>query len=150
MNLHIKTGLGIKNHVLDLNSDVEDEIFLTDFSWQIWAKNTKINFSSESVKTKEHKESNSCDKYHFSINAFYKINLWPILKKLLQKIDFHHFPLFEIIARMHCKPWRHNFITFTFQRSEEEPIFSSFSLWSQKAFGLSHLEKPLRLRDGFG
>ena len=74
-------------------------IFLTDFLWQIWAKNTKINFSSESVKTKEHKESNSCDKYHFSINAFYKINLWPILKKLLQKIDFHHFPLFEIIAQ---------------------------------------------------
>ena len=69
--------------------------FLTDFLWQIWAKNTKINFSSESVKTKEHKESNSCDKYHFSINAFYKINLWPILKKLLQKIDFHHFPFLK-------------------------------------------------------
>ena len=88
MNLHIKSGLGIKNYVLDPNSDVENENFLTDFSWQIWAKNTKLNFSSESVKTKEHKESNSCDKYHFSINAFYKINLWPILKKLLQKIDF--------------------------------------------------------------
>ena len=41
--------------------------FLTDFLWQIWAKNTKIIFSSESVKTKEHKESNSCEKYYFSI-----------------------------------------------------------------------------------
>ena len=100
MNLHLKTGLGNKNYVLDPNSDVENEFFLTDFLWQFWAKNTKINFSSESVKTKEHKESNSCDKYHFSINAFYKINLWPILKKLLQKIDFHHFPLFEIIAHI--------------------------------------------------
>ena len=74
--------------------------FLTDFLWQIWAKNTKINFSSESVKTKEHKESNSCDKYYFSINAFYKINLWPILKKLLQKLDFCCFPLFEIFAQI--------------------------------------------------
>ena len=65
MNLHIKSGLGIKNYVLDPNSDVENENFLTDFSWQIWEKNTKINFSSESVKTKEHKESNSCEKYDF-------------------------------------------------------------------------------------
>ena len=31
MNLHIKTGLGIKNYVLDPNSNVEYEIFLTDF-----------------------------------------------------------------------------------------------------------------------
>ena len=100
MNLHLKTGLGNKNYVLDPNSDVENEFFLTDFLWQFWAKNTKINFSSESVKTKEHKESNSCDKYHFSINAFYKINLRPILKKLLQKIDVRHFPLFEIFAHL--------------------------------------------------
>ena len=34
---------------------VENEKFLTDFSWQIRAKNTKINLSSESVKIKEHK-----------------------------------------------------------------------------------------------
>ena len=102
MNLHLKTGLGNKNYVLDPNSDVENGFFWPIFLWQFWAKNTKINFSSESVKTKEHKESNSCDKYHFSINAFYKINLWPILKKLLQKIDFHHFPLFEIIALIFC------------------------------------------------
>ena len=81
MNLHIKSGLGIKNYVLDPNSNVEYEIFLTDFSWQIWAKNTKLNFSSESVKTKEHKQSNSCEKYYFLIDAFYKINFWPILKK---------------------------------------------------------------------
>ena len=100
MNLHIKTGLGIKNYVLDPNSNVEYEIFLTDFSWQIWAKNTKLNFSSESVKTKEHKETNSCEKYYFLIDAFYKINFWPILKKLSQKIDFRHFPLFEIIAQI--------------------------------------------------
>ena len=100
MNLHIKTGLGIKNYVLDPNSNVEYEFFLTDFSWQIWAKNTKLNFSSESVKTKEHNESNSCKKYYFSTYAFYKINLGPILKKLLQNVDFHHFPLFEIFAHL--------------------------------------------------
>ena len=52
MNLHIKAGLGIKNYVLDPNSDVENENFLTDFSGQIRAKNTKI-MSSESVKIKE-------------------------------------------------------------------------------------------------
>ena len=100
MNLHIKTGLGIKNYVLDPNSNVEYEISLTEFSWQIWAKNTKLNFSSESVKTKEHKESKSCEKYYFLIDAFYKINFWPILKKLLRKINFCHFPLFEIFAHM--------------------------------------------------
>ena len=55
MNLHIKSGLGIKNYVLDPNSDVENENFLTDFSWQILAKNTKISLSSESVKIKEQK-----------------------------------------------------------------------------------------------
>ena len=101
MNLHIKTSLDIKNYVWDLNFDVENENFLTDFSWQIWAKNTKIIFSSESVKTKEHKESNSCEKCYFSISAFYKINFWPILKKLSQKIDFLHFPHFEIIAPLY-------------------------------------------------
>ena len=101
MNLHIKTGLGIKNYVWDLNSDVENENFLTDFSWQIWAKTTKIILSSESVKTKVHKESNSCEKCYFSISAFYKINFWLILKKLSQKIDFLHFPHFEIIAHLH-------------------------------------------------
>ena len=95
MNLHIKTGLGIKNYVLDPNSNVEYEIFLTDFSWQIWAKNTKLNFSSESVKTKEHIESNSCEKYYFLINVFYKINFWPILKKLLQKNRFSSFSTFS-------------------------------------------------------
>ena len=98
MNLLIKTGVGIKTHVSDPNFDVENENLLTDFSWQIWAKNTI--FSSESVKTKEHKESNSCEKYYFLIDAFYKINFWPILKKLSQKIDFRHFPLFEIIAHL--------------------------------------------------
>ena len=58
MNLHIETGLGIKssNYVWDPNSDVENGNFLTDFSW-LSAKNTKIKYSSESVKTKEHKKS---------------------------------------------------------------------------------------------
>ena len=50
------------------------------------------------MKTKKHKESNSCEKYYFLIDAFFKINFSPILKKLSQKIDFRHFPLFEIIA----------------------------------------------------
>ena len=57
MNLHIKSGLGIKNYVLDPDSDVENENLLTDFSWQIWAKNTKINFSSEFVKLKNIKKA---------------------------------------------------------------------------------------------
>ena len=52
------------------------------------------------MKTKEHKESNSCEKYYRWRNALYKINFWTILKKLLQKNDFHRFPLFEIFALM--------------------------------------------------
>ena len=55
MNLHMKTSLGIKNYVWDPNADVENENFLTDFSWQIRAKSTKINLSSESMKIKEQK-----------------------------------------------------------------------------------------------
>ena len=31
------------------------------------------------------KESNSCEKYDFSINAVYKFNFWAILEKLLKK-----------------------------------------------------------------
>ena len=101
MNLHIKTGSGIKNYVLDPNSDVENENLWLIFGDKFEQKTQKSIFSSESVKTKENKESNSCEKYHFSINAFYKINLWPISKKLLQKLNFRHFPLFEIFAQMY-------------------------------------------------
>ena len=102
MNLHLKTGLGNKNYVLDPNSDVENDFFLTDFLWQFWAKNTKINFSSESVTTEEHQESYSC---YFSIYVFYKINLRPILKKILQKIDFRHFPFCPfVIVSQSCLP----------------------------------------------
>ena len=50
-----KKSYGIKNYVWDPNADVENENFLTDFSWQILAKNTKISLSSESVKIKEQK-----------------------------------------------------------------------------------------------
>ena len=70
------------------------KIFVANFS-----KIHKNQFFSESVKTNEHKQSNNCEKYYLSINALYKINLWPILKNLLQKIDFRHFPLFEIFAQ---------------------------------------------------
>ena len=77
------------------------KFFWLIFRGKVEQKNTKLNFTSESVKTKEHKESNSCEKYYFLIDAFYKINVWPILKKLLQKIDFHHFPLFEIFAHFY-------------------------------------------------
>ena len=126
MNLHIKTGLGIKNYVLDPNSNVEYEIFLTDFSWQIWAKNTKLNFSSESVKTKEHKESNSCEKYYFLIDAFYKINFWPILKKLSQKIDFRHFPLFEIIALLQISLFWWQLFPRAYQHLVGQPDISPF------------------------
>ena len=81
---------------LDSNSDVEIEQFWLIFRSQFEQKNTEINFSSESLKTKEHKEGNSCEKYDFSLNAFYKI--WPILKKLSQNVDFLHLPLLEIFA----------------------------------------------------
>ena len=40
MNLHIKTGLGIKSYVLDPNFDVENNKIWTDFWRQIRAKNT--------------------------------------------------------------------------------------------------------------
>ena len=52
------------------------------------------------MKTKEHKESNGCEKYHCWRYALYKINFWTILKKLLQKNDFRRFPLFEIFAQI--------------------------------------------------
>ena len=52
------------------------------------------------MKTKEHKESNGCEKYYCWRYALYKINFWTILKKLLQKNDFRRFPLFEIFAQM--------------------------------------------------
>ena len=81
---------------MDPNSDVEDEKFWPLFRGKFEQKNIKLNFSSESVKTKEHKESNSCEEYDFSLNAFSKI--WPILKKLSQNVDFLHLPLFEIFA----------------------------------------------------
>ena len=100
----IKTDWGFKTYVWDPNSDIKNENILTVFFVANLSKNTKIIFSSESVKTKEHKESNSCEKYYFLIDAFYKINFWPILKKLSQKIDFRHFPLFEIIAHKHVTP----------------------------------------------
>ena len=51
------------------------------------------------MKTKEHKESNGCEKYYCWRYALYKINFWTILKKLLQKNDFRRFPLFEIFAQ---------------------------------------------------
>ena len=60
-------------------------------------KNKKVIFSSHSVATKVHEGSISCEKYDFSINTFHKINFWPILKNLLHKIDFLHFPLFDIL-----------------------------------------------------
>ena len=50
------------------------------------------------MKTKEHKESNGCEKYYCWRYALCKINFWTILKKLLQKNDFRRFPLFEIFA----------------------------------------------------
>ena len=42
-----------------------------------------MNFSSESVKTKEHKENNSYQKCDFSINAFYKIDFEGFISKVL-------------------------------------------------------------------
>ena len=53
--------------------------------------------------TKEHKESNGCEKYYCWRYALYKINFWTILKKLLQKNDFCRFPLFEIFAHISFK-----------------------------------------------
>ena len=56
------------------------------------------------MKTKEHKESNGCEKYYCWRYALYKINFWTILKKLLQKNDFRRFPLFEIFAHIYISP----------------------------------------------
>ena len=53
------------------------------------------------MKTKEHKESNGCEKYYCWRYGLYKINFWTILKKLLQKNDFRRFPLFEIFAQIY-------------------------------------------------
>ena len=55
-----------------------------------------IILSRESVKTKE---SNSCEKYDFSINAFYKINLSPILKKFSKKLIFVIFHFFKFLPK---------------------------------------------------
>ena len=44
MNLHLKTGLGNKNYVLDPNSDVENEFFLTDFFGNFEQKTQKSIF----------------------------------------------------------------------------------------------------------
>ena len=108
MNLHIKTGLGIKNYVLDPNSNVEYEIFLNDFSWQIWAKNTKLNFSSESVKTKEHKESNSCEKYYFLIDAFLQNQFLTNFEEVIAKNRFSSFSTFW----NNCPYWISNIESF--------------------------------------
>ena len=50
----MKQGYGIKNYVKDLIADVESEKNLTDFLWQIRAKNTKVNLFSKSLEIKEH------------------------------------------------------------------------------------------------
>ena len=94
MDLYIKTGSGIKNYVLDPKSDVENENFLTDFLWQIWAKNTKIYFSSESVKTNEHKQSNNCEKYYFPIYAFSQNQFVTNFEEVIAKNQFSSFLIF--------------------------------------------------------
>ena len=57
------------------------------------SKNAKVNFSSGSVKTKEHKENNSYQKCDFSINAFSK-KIW---NDLSQKFWFSSFSAFKKI-----------------------------------------------------
>ncbi len=57
MNLHIKSGLGLKNYVLDPNSDVEDEHFLNDLLWQIWTKTQKSIFLQNQWKLKNIKKA---------------------------------------------------------------------------------------------
>ena len=44
MNLHLKTGLGNKNYVLDPNSDVENEFFFDRFFVAILSKKHKNQF----------------------------------------------------------------------------------------------------------
>ena len=44
MNLHLKTGLGNKNYVLDPNSDVENEFFLPIFCGNFEQKTQKSIF----------------------------------------------------------------------------------------------------------
>jgi len=61
-----------------------------------------MSFSSESVKNKKNKESNTYQKYNFSKNVFFIINFGPILKDLSQNFVFRHFPPFTIFAQL-CK-----------------------------------------------
>ena len=75
---------------------LEDFTFMTRLSEQ---KKTKINCSSESVKTKNVKKAIVVRMYNF-----YKINFPPILKKLSQKVYFLHFPLFDYLSN--CCPVR--------------------------------------------
>ena len=44
------------------------------FYGQVEQKAQTDFFYSETIKTKEHKENNRCQKYDLSKNAFYKIN----------------------------------------------------------------------------
>ena len=100
MKLYIKTCLVMKNYVLDLKFDVENEkfIFVIDFSWQIWAKKTQKLFLCFQTQWKLRNIKKAIVvKNDFSRNAFYKINFWPILKKLSQKIaSFSTFWIFAL------------------------------------------------------
>ena len=88
MNLHIKTGLGIKNYVLDPNSNVEYEFFWLNFRGNFEQKTQNLIFLQNQWKLKNIKKAIVVKKNYLLIDAFYKINFWPILKKLSQKNDF--------------------------------------------------------------
>ena len=47
MNLHLKTGLGNKNYVLDPNSDVENEFFGLIFYGKFEQKTQKSIFQNQ-------------------------------------------------------------------------------------------------------
>ena len=52
---------------------------------------------------------------------------------------------------MHCKPWHHNFITFTFQRILGRSQFSALSHYDLRKHLVCHTgEKPLRLTLSLG
>ena len=99
------------------------------------------------MKTKEHKESNSCKKYYRWRNALYKINFWTILKKLLQKNDFRRFPLFEIFAPYYFgwNSWRQRphwwlwsvLCLFSHQSRDYEYFASDYSLYDSRIWQLS-------------
>ena len=98
MNLHIKSGLGIKNYVLDPNSEVENENFLTDFRGKFEQKTQKSIFLKNQWKLKNIKKAIVVKNIIAEEMPFTKSNFEQFWRSYCKKNDFRRFPLFEIFA----------------------------------------------------